>query len=61
MNTWVFTGFWPGANPLPEIWRTFQLIGQHDDLLLITVVILGTSAVLAILSRADCACMFAPR
>jgi CRP-like cAMP-binding protein/small-conductance mechanosensitive channel len=51
MNTLVFAGFWPGPNPLPDIWRTFKLTAQHDDLFLISVVILGTSAALVILSR----------
>jgi len=51
MNTWVFPALWLGTNPLTDIWRSFQVTARHDDLLLITLVILGTSAVLAILTR----------
>ncbi|MGD1102530.1 MAG: hypothetical protein ABSA59_10730 [Terriglobia bacterium] len=51
MNTWVFPAFWLEPNPLTDIWRSFQLTAHRDDLLQITIVILGTAAVLAILSR----------
>ena len=51
MSTWVLAAFWLEANPLTEVWRSFQLIAQHDALLHITIAILGTAAVLAILVR----------
>lgn len=51
MNTWVFPAFWLQPNPLTEVWRSFQLTADHDDLLQITIAILGTAAVLAIVSR----------
>ena len=51
MNTWVFPAFWLQANPLTEIWRSLQITAQRDDLLPISIVILGTAVVLAVLSR----------
>lgn len=51
MNTWDIPAFWLQANPLIDIWRSFQLIAHHDDLLAISIAILGTAVVLAVLSR----------
>lgn len=51
MNTWLLPAFLLEANPLTDIWRSFQRIAQHDDLLSITIAILGSSAVLSILAR----------
>jgi small-conductance mechanosensitive channel/CRP-like cAMP-binding protein len=51
MNTSVLQALWPGTNPLPEIWRSFQQIAHHDDLLRISIVILATSALLAAFAR----------
>ncbi len=50
MNTWVFPAFWLEPNPLTDIWRSFQLTAHHDDLLKITILILGTAVVLAVFS-----------
>jgi small-conductance mechanosensitive channel/CRP-like cAMP-binding protein len=49
MNTWVLPALWLEANPLTDIWRSFRLTAHSDDLLPITILILGTAAVLAIL------------
>ena len=51
MNTWILPALWLGPNPLMDIWRTFQLTAHHDDLIPITIVILGTAVVLAVFSR----------
>lgn len=51
MNTWVSLAFWLEPSPLTDIWRSFRLIANHDDLLTITSCILGTAALLAIFSR----------
>jgi small-conductance mechanosensitive channel/CRP-like cAMP-binding protein len=51
MNTWVLAAYWLEANLLTDIWRSFQLIARHDEILQITVGVLGTAAALAALSR----------
>ena len=51
MNTWFLPGFWPGVNPLPDIWRSLLQTAHHDGLVNITIAILGTAAVLALFSR----------
>ncbi len=42
--------FWQ-SNPFADIWRTFQLTAHHDDLLPISIAIVGIGAVLAAVSR----------
>jgi small-conductance mechanosensitive channel/CRP-like cAMP-binding protein len=49
MKTWVLPAFWLQANPLIDAWRSFQLIARRDDLLYLSIVILGTAIVLAVL------------
>jgi small-conductance mechanosensitive channel/CRP-like cAMP-binding protein len=51
MNNWDFPAFWLQANPLTDIWRSFQQIAHHDELMQISIAILGTSMVLAVFSR----------
>ena len=51
MNSWVLPAFWLEHNPLTDVWRSFQFTANHDELLKITIVILGTAMVLAVLSR----------
>src|SRR5579863_7980455 len=51
MRTWFSRAFWLEPNPLTDIWRSFQLIANHDDLLKISIGILGTAALLALFWR----------
>ena len=51
MNTWVFPAIWPHADPLIDVWRSFQQSAQHDSLFPISVIIVGTSVLLAVVSR----------
>ncbi|MGA3327236.1 MAG: mechanosensitive ion channel family protein [Terriglobia bacterium] len=51
MNTWVLLALWLKLDTLADVWRSFKQIAHDDDLFLITLVILGAAAVLAILSR----------
>jgi small-conductance mechanosensitive channel len=51
MNIWILPALWLGPNPLMDIWRTLQLAARRDDLIPITIVILGTAVVLAVFSR----------
>jgi small-conductance mechanosensitive channel/CRP-like cAMP-binding protein len=48
MTTWFLLAFWPQTNLLIDIWRNFQLIARDDELLTLSIVILGTAAVLAV-------------
>ena len=50
MSTWVSLALWLQLNPLMDIWRSFQLTAHHDDLLEVSIVIMGTAVVLALLS-----------
>lgn len=43
----MLPALWPAQAPLLDVWRSFQQIAQHDDLLRISVGILGAAAVLA--------------
>lgn len=51
MHSWLFPAFWLALNPLIDIWRSFLAVAHHDDLLQITIAILGTAGVLAAFSR----------
>jgi len=51
MHTWVLPAFWLAPNPLLDIWKSFQAVAHHDELLQITIGIVGTSLVLAALWR----------
>jgi small-conductance mechanosensitive channel/CRP-like cAMP-binding protein len=53
MNIWVLPAFWLETNPLTDIWGSFQFIAHRDNLLEITIGILGTAVVLAILARSQ--------
>ncbi len=46
MHTWIFLAAWLDANPLIDVWRSLQIIARHDDLLHISLGILGTAVVL---------------
>ena len=51
MSIGVLPAFWLEVNPLVEVWRSFRFIAHEQSLLEITLAILGTSLVLAILAR----------
>jgi small-conductance mechanosensitive channel/CRP-like cAMP-binding protein len=51
MNTGVLLPIWPGTNPLVDVWRSFLQIAHHDELLKISLAIIITSALLALLAR----------
>ena len=51
MNTGVLLPIWPGTNPLVDVWRSFLQIAHHDELLKISLAIVITSALLAVLAR----------
>jgi small-conductance mechanosensitive channel/CRP-like cAMP-binding protein len=51
MHTWVLPAFLLDGNPLMAVWRSFQAVAKHDDLLEISLGILGTAFVLAALFR----------
>src|SRR5579862_8181327 len=43
--------FWEGQNPLIDIWRSFQQVAHHDELLKLTLSVLVTAAVLWVVAR----------
>jgi small-conductance mechanosensitive channel/CRP-like cAMP-binding protein len=49
MNTWVFPALWLGLKPLTDIWRNLKDIAHGDDLIPLTILIIGTAVVLAVL------------
>ena len=49
MNFWFFPAFWLETNPLTDIWRAFRNIAHSDDLIPITILILGMVLVLTLL------------
>ena len=51
MGAWVLPALWFMQNPLIEIWRSFELIARHDELLQISIAILATAAVIWLLAR----------
>lgn len=51
MHTGVWLVLWRGPKPLIDIWRSFEQVARHDELLKITLAIVGTSIVLAVLAR----------
>ena len=51
MNPWALAAIWLDANPLISVWRSFQQIAHSDDLLSVTLGILGTAILLAVFSR----------
>ncbi len=51
MNTGVLLPIWPGTNPLVDVWQSFLQIAHHDELLKISLAIVITSALLAVLAR----------
>jgi small-conductance mechanosensitive channel/CRP-like cAMP-binding protein len=50
-STVLFPAFWGKANPLIDLWRSFQTNARQDDLFPISIVILGTAVVLAVFWR----------
>jgi len=51
MHILALLALWIDADPLIELWRSFQTVAHHDDLLQISFAILGTASVLAAFSR----------
>jgi small-conductance mechanosensitive channel/CRP-like cAMP-binding protein len=51
MSTWVCAAFWLETSTLGDIVRNLQLIAKQDALLTLTLIFLGTAAVLAVLAR----------
>ncbi|MFZ0959298.1 MAG: mechanosensitive ion channel family protein [Terriglobia bacterium] len=50
MNIWALLAFWLRASPLMDAWRIFQVAAQRDELLHLSILILGTAMVLAVLA-----------
>ncbi len=51
MSTWVLTALWLETSTLADIVHNFQLTAKQDDLLPLSIIFLGTAAVLAMLVR----------
>ena len=51
MDTWVFPALWLDLKPLTDIWRDLEHTAHGDDLIPLTIFIVGTALVLAAFSR----------
>jgi len=51
MSTWVLSAIWLQWNVLAEVGHNLRLIATQDDLLPLTLIVLGTALVLAVLAR----------
>jgi len=48
MSTWVLSAIWLQLNALAEVGHNLRLIAKQDDILPITIIVLGTALVLAV-------------
>ncbi len=53
MQNWILPASCLAMNPLHDFWRSFASIARQDELLNISLVVLGIAAVLAVFSRAQ--------